>query len=170
MGKITRYLELDFESRPSKDDVWMERKGRKRRRGGRHRRCPRPNQFHPGEGEGLEDMEETMEGELVEPVEPGARGAGGGGEVGRVYPPAAVCGEEVRPADRVAAVWGGFDNPAAGPAIEEATPVLLCPGQARAGEVRLPGAVEVPRGEGADPPRRWGAGSGRIATSRQWRW
>lgn len=169
MGRVARYLELDLESRPSRDDVWMERKGKERRRGGRHRRCPRPNQFHPGEGGELEDMEETMEGELVEPIarEADGGGGGGGGEVGRVYPPAAVCGEE-RPADRVAAAWGGCDNPAAGPAVEEATPVLMCPGQERAGEVRLPRAAEVPRREGADPPRRWGGGFGRIVTSGQW--
>ncbi|KXH29899.1 hypothetical protein CNYM01_10208 [Colletotrichum nymphaeae SA-01] len=172
MGKIARYLELDLESRPSKDDVWMERKGRKRRRGGRHRRCPRPNQFHPGEGGGLEDMEETMEGELVEPLAGEAGGGGGdcGGEVGRVYPPAAVGDGEERPADRVAAVWGGWENPAAGPAVAEATPMHLCPGQAREGGVRVPGAAEVPRGEGGDMPRRWGGGSGRIATGGQWRW
>ncbi|UQC77079.1 uncharacterized protein CLUP02_02546 [Colletotrichum lupini] len=174
MGSIARYLELDLESRRSKDDVWMESKGRKRRRGGRHRRCPRPNQFHPGEEGGLEVAEETMDGELVEPVAREVGGAGGcgdgRGEVGRVYPPAAVRGQEERPADRVAAVWGGCENPAAGSAIEEATSVLLCPGQAREGEVRLPGAVEVPRGEGADPSQRWEGGSGRIATSGQWRW
>ncbi|KAK1706905.1 hypothetical protein BDP67DRAFT_493878 [Colletotrichum lupini] len=125
--------------------------------------------YPKGEEGGLEVAEETMDGELVEPVAREVGGAGGcgdgRGEVGRVYPPAAVRGQEERPADRVAAVWGGCENPAAGSAIEEATSVLLCPGQAREGEVRLPGAVEVPRGEGADPSQRWEGGSGRIATS-----
>ncbi|KAK1690013.1 hypothetical protein BDP55DRAFT_628537 [Colletotrichum godetiae] len=160
MGKVARYLELDLESRPWRDDVWMERKGRKRRHGGRHRRCLRPNQFHPGEG-GIVEEEETMEGELVEPVarEPG------GGEQGRVYPTAApVCGEE-RPANRVAAAWGDCNNPAAGAATEEAIWVPLSPGEVRP---RLLGAAEVPRDEGADVPRDWRRGSRRVATSGQW--
>ncbi|KXH69175.1 hypothetical protein CSAL01_06001 [Colletotrichum salicis] len=160
MGRVARYLELDLESRPSRDDVWMERKGRKRRRGGRHRRCPRPNQFHPGEG-GVVEEEETMEGELVEPVarEPG------GGEQGRVYPPAVPVSGEARPANRVAAVWGGCNNPAAGAVTEEVIQVPMCPGEVRP---RLLDAAEVRRGEGADLPRDWRRGSRRVATSGQW--
>ncbi|KAL0931413.1 uncharacterized protein CTRU02_214148 [Colletotrichum truncatum] len=46
MGKLAQYLEVDLKTRPSKRNVWVERMG-KRKRGGRHKECDRPNRFYP---------------------------------------------------------------------------------------------------------------------------
>ncbi|OHE92140.1 hypothetical protein CORC01_12543 [Colletotrichum orchidophilum] len=119
----------------------MERKGKKRRHGGRHRGCPRPNLFQPGESV----EEETMEGELVEPLLQAEDG--GGGAEGRVFPAVPMCVGE-RPADLVAAAWRGRERPAPGPAIEEAALTAVasqeCPGRM----MRIPDAAEARQGEG----------------------
>ncbi|KAF9877980.1 hypothetical protein CkaCkLH20_04556 [Colletotrichum karsti] len=103
LGKVARYLELDLKTRPSRK-TWVERKGERRRRGGRHVDCERPNRFHPAEdGEGGEEL-------LDVDADEGGEGEGEGGE--RVFPPVppALPAGEVRPADEVAWNWRRLDE------------------------------------------------------------
>lgn len=178
LGKMTRCLGLDMKSRPVKDGPWLEKEGKKRHKGGRHKACPRPNLFRTAgviEAEGAGIMVERGD----EAAEPGEReeneGGGGYRDGGRVHP--AAVGGDPRPADEVSAAWrrqnvtGHRDDDDARLAVE-AVPVNAQP---REREAVIPQVrnwnrgLQPPLREGeVDPYREWRGMTDRIVAARQW--